>query len=367
MNKKLRISFIIPFTNMTGGIAVVLEYYRQLTSMGHEVEIYYPLAPCRKSRLNLPRWKRLPSLIKNFLRNTIKFKRSISLFLEDIPVKPVVKISDAFIKDADVVVATAWPTAYDVAKLSPGKGRKFYFVQDYEIWLGCEDEVDNSYRLPLGIITIGPWLTGLMKEKFYRADVTEVHNGIRLDKFYPPAAKTFDRASALILAGRLEFKGTRDAIDALTIVKKSHPQLEVAVFGMGSRPEAPFDFEYHQDPSYEKLLSLYQNAAIFIFPSHGEGWGLTPVEAMACGCALVATDAGCIPVINNGQNMVIAEAKNAASIAGAVIKLLGDKAFAEKTAMHGLETVRGGMGWERSAQAFVQAVTKQTGASEQSS
>src|SRR5205085_1898807 len=36
--------------------------------------------------------------------------------------------------DADILMATAWPTAAWVASQPRAKGRKFYFVQDYEYW-----------------------------------------------------------------------------------------------------------------------------------------------------------------------------------------------------------------------------------------
>jgi glycosyltransferase involved in cell wall biosynthesis len=350
MRKKLRISFIIPFTYKTGGIAVVLEYYRQLANMGYEVNIFYPQLPYSVYLNSVPLREKISLLLQ-----ALRPKRAIPHFSEDIPVKPVVKISNVFIPDADVIIATAWPTAYDVAKLSPEKGRKFYFVQGYEIWHGRVDEVDNSYRLPLNIITIAPWLTDLMKSKFNRNDLTEIHSGIRLDKFYPPDTKIFDKPSILLLASDLELKGTRDAINALTIVKERYPRLEIKIFGMCARPTTTFDFEYHKDPPYEKLLSLYQDAAIFIFPSHKDGWGLTAIEAMACKCALVATCVGCIPIINNGENMILAEVKNPSSIAAGVIKLLEDTVLTENIALQGLKSVQG-LDWSKSARMLLEHI-----------
>lgn len=46
--------------------------------------------------------------------------------------------------------------------------------------------------------------------------------------------------------------------------------------------------------SDEKLVNLYRRAACFIFPSVYEGFGLPPLEAMACGCPVLASD---IPVV----------------------------------------------------------------------
>ncbi|MCL2218602.1 MAG: glycosyltransferase family 4 protein [Chitinispirillia bacterium] len=355
MKNKLRISFIIPFTNMTGGIAVVLEYYRGLTAMGHDVSIYYPLLPYCGLFHDRPLWKRFPARMKSFLLNLKYIRRSISMFSEDIPVKPVLRINDSSIPDADAVIATAWPTAYDVNKLSSAKGRKFYFIQHYEIWSGDVKKVDNSYRLPINLITIAPWLTELMREKFGRNDVTEIHNGIRLDKFYPPAEKRFSEASILMMAHDLVWKGTRDGIDALTAVKERYPHVKIKMFGMCEQPDAPFDFEYHKDPPYEELLSLYQDASIFISPSHKEGWHLPPMEAMACKCAIAATNVGCIPTLNNGENMVLVDMNNPVSIANGVIRLLADKALLERTAERGLARIRE-QGWTKSVQSLIFAI-----------
>jgi len=351
MNNKLRITFIIPFTYFTGGIAIVLEYYRQLTVMGHEVNVIYPLFPYNEYLGKPPAWKKVLRKLNIFRSNIKNNMRAISLFGEDIPVKPVVRISNASIPDADAVIATAWPTAYDVAKLSVKKGRKFYLVQGYEIWYGSTEPVDNSYRLPLDLITVSPYLTELMKEKFNRSDVTEIHNGIRLDRFYPPAYKNFDTGSILLLASDLELKGTKDAIDALTIVKERYPHAAIKMFGLCTKPDAPFDYEYYEDPTYKTLLSLYQEAAIFIFPSHGEGWGITPMEAMACKCAVVGTNVGCIPTLNNGENLILVDAKTPSSIANGVIKLLGDKELMERIAEQGLMRIKE-QAWTKSTQAL---------------
>jgi glycosyltransferase involved in cell wall biosynthesis len=356
MSKKLRVTFIIPFTAKTGGIAVVLEYYGQLTAMGCEVNVIYPLIPykeCLYHESQRSVCKKIHARLKGFLSNLKKNIRAIDYFSKNIPIKPVLTINNRSIPDADIVIATAWPTAYNVNRLSSKKGRKYYFVQDYENWNGWAERVDNSYRLPLGLMAIAPWLAELMKEKFGRDDVTEINNGIRLDKFYPPVIKNFDRMSILFMAHDLESKGAQDAIDALAIVKERYPRLKIKAFGICARPAAPFDFEYCQNPPYEKLLSLYQETAIFIFPSQKEGWGLTPIEAMACGCAVVATNVGCIPLINNGGNMILAEVKNPASIADGVIKLLDDRVLAEKIAAQGLKSVQE-MGWEKSAQKLLQ-------------
>lgn len=45
----------------------------------------------------------------------------------------------------------------------------------------------------------------------------------------------------------------------------------------------------------EKLAELYSNAMVFIYPSLYEGFGIPPLEAMACGCPVVASNASSVP------------------------------------------------------------------------
>ena len=51
----------------------------------------------------------------------------------------------------------------------------------------------------------------------------------------------------------------------------------------------------------ELLVEYYSNAELFIFPSLYEGFGLPPLEAMACGCPVLASNQASIPeVCSNG-------------------------------------------------------------------
>ena len=47
----------------------------------------------------------------------------------------------------------------------------------------------------------------------------------------------------------------------------------------------------------EELKGLYKTAAAFVFPSIYEGFGLPPLEAMACGCPVVASSCASIPEV----------------------------------------------------------------------
>ncbi len=61
-----------------------------------------------------------------------------------------------------------------------------------------------------------------------------------------------------------------------------------------------------------ELKALYQGARMFLFPSITEGFGLPPLEAMACGCPVVASNRGAIPEVC-GDAAVYCDAQDAAS------------------------------------------------------
>jgi glycosyltransferase involved in cell wall biosynthesis len=71
------------------------------------------------------------------------------------------------------------------------------------------------------------------------------------------------------------------------------------IFADAGMPKTP-DLHYLGRVTDAELRSLYENAAAFLFPSLVEGFGLPPVEAMACGCPVIASSAASLPEVCGG-------------------------------------------------------------------
>jgi glycosyltransferase involved in cell wall biosynthesis len=344
----LKINLFIPFVTQTGGIAVVAEYYLQLTKLGHSVRIYYPMIPYSQFfSEDYSTLKILFIISKYFIKKLFLPVKRLTWYHESVSVKPVVLFKNVFIRNADISVATAWPTAYDVNRLSPKKGKKFYLVQGFEVWAGKKNDVLATYQFPLNMVTISPWLTNQLRQIGCTRIVDEVFNGVRLDKFYP-APKKSDSISILLICSEIELKGTREAISAIEQLTIEFPDLNIIMFGMIEKPHINIPVTYYKNPTHEQILSCYQNANIFISPSHFEGWGLPIMEAMACKCAVLATRTGCIPLIYNGKNLVIIRSQSPQSIVRGCKLLILDSARRERCAEEGYKSILN-FNWETSA------------------
>ena len=77
-----------------------------------------------------------------------------------------------------------------------------------------------------------------------------------------------------------------------------------------------------------ELRALYEGAACFLFPSRYEGFGLPAIEAMACGCPVVAARAGALPE-ECGEAALLCDPASPGEFAAAVARLLDEPGLAD--------------------------------------
>ena len=98
----------------------------------------------------------------------------------------------------------------------------------------------------------------------------------------------------------------------------------------------------------ETLAGLYRLADLFVFPSLYEGFGLSPLEAIACGTPVVASDVSSLPEVL-GDAAVLVDPRDAAAIADGITRVLDDAGLRADLRRKGLERA-GRFSWERSVQ-----------------
>jgi glycosyltransferase involved in cell wall biosynthesis len=112
--------------------------------------------------------------------------------------------------------------------------------------------------------------------------------------------------------------------------------------------------------SDEEMVLLYNAAAVFVFPSLSEGFGLPLLEAMACSTPVVAANNSSIPEVA-GDAAVLVDAHDTQGLAQAITRVLDDSAWRAELIERGLRRVAT-FSWERCARETL-AVYQRIGAS----
>ena len=94
---------------------------------------------------------------------------------------------------------------------------------------------------------------------------------------------------------------------------------------------------------------LYHAASLFVFPSRYEGFGLEPLEAMACGVPVLAADASSLPEVVGDAGVLIAP-DDATGWQTTATRILSDAALAQRLRAQGIARAAE-FGWDRTAAA----------------
>lgn len=90
---------------------------------------------------------------------------------------------------------------------------------------------------------------------------------------------------------------------------------------------------------------IYSGAAAFVFPSVYEGFGLPPLEAMACGVPVISSQTSSLPEVV-GDAGILVDPQDVDAIADSLRRVLEDRAFAEELAQKGIQRAAG-FSWKR--------------------
>jgi glycosyltransferase involved in cell wall biosynthesis len=316
----MRILFVLEWPVVTGGVRVVYEHASRLIARGHEVTLLTPpirMPPIRSgSRLA---WKRyLIEIVNGGIRDGLRsygLEETVTHFDPRHPSK---------VPAADAVIATAWRTAEWVAGMPDSAGRRFYLVQQYEAW--SEDirgRVDATWKLPLRKVVIAGWLERLARERFGEK-AWRIPNGVDFRRFHPPREANGTESVVGMLYEPLPWKGIEDGLAAFHQIAHERHQARFLLFGRGRlRHSLPPRTRYVSNPRQDRLVDLYGAAGVFVNPSHSEGFSLVILEAMACGCAVVATAVGEVPEMGRpGEDYEMVPPRDPSAIATAVKALL---------------------------------------------
>jgi glycosyltransferase involved in cell wall biosynthesis len=314
----------------TGSAASTLEYARRFQTQGHEVSLttwpkfaWLEDEPFPGLDFKVPihydAEARREPLPYHFLDQTPRdFLGELRFFLA------YTHLLTPSIPQADLIIAADWESI--IPAWQSGKGKPVHFPQHYdEVFFPSDDPLSglqgnplikmlcrNSFQMPMYRMANSSWLAGEFRRRFDEI-VPVVQHGIDTDKFRPrPKLSAQDGVIRVVTYCRPEkWKGFQDAVPAMGELMRRYPnKIAWHVYGFphpvfGPQNEiAPYKF--HGTLGHDDLSRLYAESDVVLCPSWHESFPLPPIEAMACGTAVITTPYGTEGYAIDGHTAIVA-------------------------------------------------------------
>jgi len=200
-----------------------------------------------------------------------------------------------------------------------------------------------------------------------RGDISVTHCGIDSDTYrFDASTKKFESPTVLYLGRVKKYKSVDHLIRAFQIVQKKIPEAELKIVGSGDylprlrslATELKVDgkVEFPGFVSQERKVELMHRCHVAVYPSLKEGWGLTNIEANACGTTVIAANvAGLKDSVVDGQTGFLYEYGNINELSDKLAEILLDVQLRHRLEKGGLEWAKK-FDWDHAANDFMKAL-----------
>ena len=214
---------------------------------------------------------------------------------------------------------------------------------------------DRGLRAVDAIQVENPWMLEYARQinDGRAVDLRYAPPGVNAQRFTPLPVRDWQDAHYILCVGRLSDPRKHiglllDAYARLPATLRARVGLVLAgssappdVFWQRAKSLGLMDrITWHQRPSTDELVRLYQQAAVFALPSDEEGLGVVLLEAMACGIPVVSTRSGGPDgIITDGEDGYLVTLDNAQALAERLTTLLENPALNIEMGRKARETI----------------------------
>lgn len=198
-------------------------------------------------------------------------------------------------------------------------------------------------------------------------DIEVIHNGVDLERFSPAGQRS--ETPTLLYLGRLKrYKRIEVILEALARLKARGHEVVFEIAGTGDHRKAlearvraldlTQSVRFLGYVSEEEKVAAFRRSWVHVLMSEKEGWGLTNVEAAACGTATVAANApGLRDSVKDGETGVLVDGEDPERLAKALQTFVASKETTEAFGRRAAAFART-LTWDRSAEAVLRRLAR---------
>jgi glycosyltransferase involved in cell wall biosynthesis len=328
VNNKMKIAFILPGRESSGGVRCVSLVAQRLRERGHLVRLLY-----RKPKRTLRDWGRL-------IQGSVFYRSAPDWIRQfDGPVQVFEDLSRFHFDPNEILVAIGMAECAQLDRLESLPNPKVQYLHGSTPL--APKQVDKALSLPYPKIVVASYLKDLVESRGHGEDVLAViHNGIEPGEYFCSTPQSERDGVGTIYASH-PVKDPETVLGALRRLAKVQPETPIRVFSTDRRPKQISSGSYWRHPSLARAREIYSKSLVWIIGSRSEGFAIPILEAMACGCVVVATDCGGPrDIIEDGVNGFLVPVGDADAIVNRVRLLLADPALRKQMQARAMETVQ---------------------------
>ncbi len=183
----------------------------------------------------------------------------------------------------------------------------------------------------------------------------------------PEPIKELEGKQFIMYLGRpMPHKNLPRLIEAFANLRQTNPELRLVLAGKKDGLYKQIERDVHSKRygnvmftdfvSEGQLRWLYENTALYVFPSLSEGFGLPPIEAMIHGAPVASSNATCLPEVNK-DGAVYFDPLDIEDMAGVIKRVLSDQKLRQKLIANG-SRVASQYSWKRMAEQTLSVFNK---------
>lgn len=223
-----------------------------------------------------------------------------------------------------------------------------------------KNEINEFYNVPMN--KIGVFYPAVDQRRFFRRPLKDISNIKKKYKvkgsyiLFVGNIEPRKNIKNILLAYEALDKNTRKKYSLLLVGAKGWQNDEIfEIIGRINSEKGAVQIpdKYVLD---DDLPALFSGASVFVYPSMYEGFGIPPLEAMACGVPVVSANNSSLPEATGGAGLLI-DALSSNDISKAIMRVLVDENLSERLVADGYAQVDR-FSWDRTAKELLDSIER---------